>query len=64
MLQIDREDNQRLNLLISDQLGRVLLAQELRAEQETVDLKQLPSGIYFLSLNDGQKQITKKIIKQ
>ena len=63
-LQIERQENEALEIRITDQLGRVLQTQQLQNKVETIDLSELPAGIYFLSMDNGQKRVTQKVVKQ
>lgn len=48
--------NEQLKLY--DNLGRIVLAQELKKEQ-TVNISRLPQGVYYLQIGNMQKKITK-----
>ena len=63
-LHIDRKANEVLNIVLVDQLGRVLYTQTLQYELEILDCHHLPAGVYFLSMNNGKERVTQKIIKQ
>ncbi len=34
----------------------------IQAGQATIDLQGLPKGVYYVTLNDGKKQTTKKLL--
>lgn len=48
---------------ITDTRGTALLAEEKTAHHQNLDLSQLPTGCYFLSINQGNRSQTVKIIK-
>jgi uncharacterized delta-60 repeat protein len=49
-------------LLIMDNLGRLILQKKLKSNKESIDLSNMNSGIYFLRLHTAQQQLTKKVI--
>lgn len=63
-LYISREVNEVSHIRIIDKLGRMVHTQLIQNSLETINLKKLPVGIYFLSLSNGKEFITKKIIKE
>ncbi|MCB0515500.1 MAG: cadherin-like domain-containing protein, partial [Bacteroidetes bacterium] len=56
-----------INLKIYDILGRMVYEQELQTKvainKVEIDMKQFPSGTYFLILSDGSEQTSTKFIK-
>lgn len=60
---IEKEGDNALNVVVVDQLGRILQEQKLNAALSTIDIGQLPTGVYFISISDGKKRVTEKIIK-
>ncbi len=56
-----------LRIEVLDSKGSVLFKKELQAKtefKETIDLKQMPAGLYMLRIEVSKKQLLKKIIKQ
>lgn len=47
---------------IADANGRVVLKSNLTRSTETIDVRRLPSGIYFVQLKTNNSIITKKIV--
>jgi len=48
---------------IKDATGRVLLQSHIAAAQTSINIKTLPSGLYYISLSGGQRVNTQKIVK-
>jgi hypothetical protein len=48
---------------INDQLGRIVLNGKLNGESTSIDISELPSGIYFLKIVE-EKQLTIKVVKE
>ena len=48
---------------ISSITGKTLQILTLNQEDNTIDISNLPSGMYFISIEDGDEVITKKLIK-
>lgn len=44
------------------QIVRQLSPASIQAGQATIDLQGLPKGVYYVTLNDGKKQTTKKLL--
>jgi len=61
-LSIEKESSESLNLIILDNLGRVLLTQKL-IEDTDINLNMFPSGLYFLHFNSGTRAVTRKVLK-
>ncbi len=64
ILQLQRTTTERIQVQIIDQLGRILIEQETSQQSATMNMSRLPKGLYFVHINDGQKSITKKIVKE
>jgi hypothetical protein len=61
---IARSSNDAGTISISDAAGRVVFAQQLSGTQQTIDLSFLVSGMYVLSVNEGNTTHVQQIIKQ
>ncbi|MFT5645954.1 MAG: putative repeat protein (TIGR01451 family) [Aureispira sp.] len=61
---IDKMNNESLDFLVVDNLGRVLLSKKSADSITNLDLSNLPSGVYFITVSNGHKIATQKIIKQ
>jgi hypothetical protein len=50
-------------LTVSDITGRTVYYQQSKAQVNTVNLQQLPAGMYTFRIDTGKTSITRKIIK-
>jgi hypothetical protein len=51
-------------LRISDEQGRLLIQQNLSAEQTDIPIQHLPAGVYIVSLHGKGITLSKKVVKQ
>ncbi|TSA51154.1 MAG: T9SS C-terminal target domain-containing protein, partial [Sphingobacteriales bacterium] len=51
-----------INLM--DVFGRIIISQKINLKSEIINLKSIPSGIYFIELNDGRASEVKKFVKR
>ncbi len=56
-----KSENQKLNFSISDLLGKIIINDVI--ESDYIDISMLESGVYFISLNNGNKISIAKFIK-
>jgi len=49
-------------LRLIDISGKLLLEKQIRQYSETVELNGVKSGVYFISLQNGNERVTKKLI--
>ncbi|MCB9285648.1 MAG: T9SS type A sorting domain-containing protein [Lewinellaceae bacterium] len=63
VVQINMPGNAGCEVSVWDALGQ-LVVQSHHLMEGRIDLSELPVGLYFLEFNDGQRSITKRIIKQ
>lgn len=63
LLHIERQTNEALQIVVVDQLGRVVHSQRVQEMWETIDLTYLSTGIYFLSMSNGKEQFSFKVVK-
>lgn len=64
ILQIDSEDSKQIDIQVLDRLGRVLIVSNSHNDN-TLDISDLPSGVYFVKIESAEKStIIKKIIKK
>ena len=59
--------NETVSLMLTDVVGRVLISQDLThltgsMQRETLSLNEYGAGVYFLQMQIGDKQISKKIV--
>jgi hypothetical protein len=64
LLHLDKKDNETIQIKIIDQLGRQLKQLKTAEQLSTLDLSGLPTGIYFISIDNGKKRVVQKIVKQ
>ncbi len=60
MEQLSEEDTQ---IKVLDNLGRVVLQQNTKDKTTTIDLNQLPQGLYYINIQQEEKVSTHKVIK-
>ncbi len=60
VLNIKMEDNRPVNYTISNMLGQVIANGQF---SKTLQLNNIEKGVYLLSINDGQRTIIKKFVK-
>jgi hypothetical protein len=65
-LTIKNKQNQPLMITIVNALGAIVQTKKISSTTETIDVKYLPSGLYFVKVINKKtnKTITKKIIKE
>ncbi len=67
-IQVEIRKNTNLNISVINLLGKAIISdnQDLNEGIQTmnINLDNLPSGIYFLNLSDGQETISHKIMKK
>lgn len=62
VLKVNMLDNRKVSFAIYNVMGQQLKTSILTNSE--INVSDLPSGIYLLEVNDGQKSISKKFIKQ
>ncbi|RMG71615.1 MAG: T9SS C-terminal target domain-containing protein, partial [Bacteroidetes bacterium] len=66
-LQLDLRQAQAVQLSLYDELGRLVHNQELSARlqhRETLDLQQLPAGVYLLQVRTPLGSVTQRLLRQ
>lgn len=51
-------------LQVVNTIGEIVLEKIMENELETIDLRELSNGVYFVKINSNKNSVTKKIIKQ
>ncbi|BDS11540.1 DUF7619 domain-containing protein [Aureispira anguillae] len=64
LLHIEKQNNEKLEVMIINQLGSVLKHKTILRRNDSIDLEELPIGIYFITLSNGKKSLTEKVVKQ
>ena len=59
----DPENNSRIQLIVSDIRGRVIISQPRESGRITIDLSSQPNGLYILNIKKGSLISQWKIIK-
>ncbi|MCP4443175.1 MAG: T9SS type A sorting domain-containing protein [Aureispira sp.] len=60
ILHIETQESENVELILFDQLGRVLHTQQLQQKLEIVDLNKFTAGIYSLSITNNKKIVYQK----
>jgi hypothetical protein len=63
-LHILTNSTEKYHYKLIDVNGRILQSHLIETSEKSIDLQHLPTGTYFLQLQNGEIQLTKKIIKQ
>jgi hypothetical protein len=67
-LEFEATQDQNIALMLTDMTGRVVLQQSIAAQKglnnHTIDASNLTSGVYILSLNNGQTKAISRFVKQ
>ena len=64
LLSIERGNTEQISILLFDNLGRVLMASESEQRLTQLDLNDLATGIYYLSVNDGTVREVYKVVRR
>ena len=64
ILFLSKKDNNEINIDVIDNLGRVLISKTSRNQLIKININPLPSGIYYLSINNSKQTTTQKIVKE
>lgn len=68
VLSYDIDTNAAIELQMTDINGRIVQQQQLNASKgrnaQTLQMNNLPQGIYFVTLTQGDKKLTERLIKQ
>jgi hypothetical protein len=54
----------KFDLEVCNQLGEVMYTSKLNKKTTVLDIQDYSAGVYFITLNDGDKIVTGKVIKQ
>jgi hypothetical protein len=65
-VQVFLPDNEtgQVPFTVSDETGKHLLSGNITEKEQRISLTEYPRGIYFITLTEGTKQTTLKIIRQ
>ena len=64
-MQVQLDANQKGRISITDAVGKIILSNILVNESDTINLRSLASGVYFLSIHlENQKVVTRKFVKK
>ena len=64
LLNIEKEFSEDATLTVFDNLGQSIIQKTIRTNSTSVDLKDLPAGLYIMHINTGKQAGSYKIIKQ
>ena len=54
----------KARMSITDLSGRLLLTREIEGPQVEEDISAIPAGLYFITINDGENELSKRLIKE
>ncbi|MCW5515181.1 T9SS type A sorting domain-containing protein, partial [Muriicola sp. Z0-33] len=64
-IDMDVTAGKKVGIRLFDLAGNDITATTDRINENTLDIQKVPSGLYFLSINDGKgRRVTKKVIIQ
>jgi hypothetical protein len=63
IIYIDKSNKETILISVLDNLGRTVLTQQSREVITNLNINNLPKGIYYISINNGKKLKTIKIVK-
>lgn len=67
-VQVDIKASTQLNVSVTSLLGKQIISETLQfnegTQTMTIQVNQLPSGVYFLNLSDGESILSRKIMKK
>ncbi|BDS13117.1 DUF7619 domain-containing protein [Aureispira anguillae] len=63
ILNIDYPSSQSYQIVLYDNLGRILLSKKAEQQQTELDISEINPGIYFVTIYNQEKSIVRKIIK-
>lgn len=64
LLYIDKGKNTTLSVQVVDQLGRTLLVQDCIHPVSEINLSNIPTGLYYVELDNGFQRERKKVLKK
>lgn len=56
--------NEKASLVLVNVVGQAVISMNEVQETTTLSVRDLPAGVYFLKMSIGDKQITKKVVKE
>ena len=62
-LYIDTTVTSEVSIILYDISGKIMISEKLAKKSNVIDMKTVPSGVYFLKVNASAKSATYKIIK-
>lgn len=63
LLYLEQKNNLDIQILVLDNLGRVLLTKESNEAITELNISDLPAGIYYVNVNNGKTVRTEKVVK-
>jgi len=63
-INIECDSKQNLNLSIFNIVGECLLQRDFSSSKEEINISNLPSGLYFIRLNNPEGSVVKKFVKE
>ncbi len=63
-VKIDDAQLEGAHVIVVDQMGAVVIDRSMVSSQETINLSEFSSGIYFVGIKRGSKMVTRKLLLQ
>jgi hypothetical protein len=63
LVYIEQLIGENTQIKVLDNLGRIVLQQNAKDKQTTIDLNQLPQGIYYINIQQDKQVSTHKVVK-
>lgn len=64
IVHIEHREDSELQLLVIDNLGRVLMSKRIQSNLTEINMQKFPSGVYFFRMDNGRESRVQKVIKQ
>jgi hypothetical protein len=65
MIELPNEFAQKAEIRLYDYTGRLIFSKEVQGSDHSIDMKDLPAGVYLIKISDiNANSITKRILKQ
>ena len=62
LINIESLDSEKMQILVVDQLGRILMQRDSEEQLTQLDLSNFPKGLYYLRVNKGGQVAVHKVV--